>query len=204
VSGVQQCGSEINTEKIRQCLTEFADPIPELPSGRKLRAAAVLIPLVCCDNEWHLLYTRRTDTVQNHKGQVAFPGGAVESDDDCREDTALRETQEEIGVDRNLVDILGRLWEMPTITGFAITPVVGVMTWPTSLTLSHREVSRAFLVPLRWLADITHLEEVEITFPDGRQDKVIYYYPFDGEKIWGATARITLNFLKVIGWYPKL
>ena len=197
-----QCGSDINIENIRKCLTEFADPVPEMPSGRKLRDAAVLIPLVCCHDEWHLLYTRRTDLVQNHKGQVAFPGGSVEEMDEGREDTALRETEEEIGIDRKQVEILGRLWEMPTITGFAITPVVGVMAWPVSLTLSLGEVSRAFLVPLRWLADRTNLEEVEITFPDGRQDKVIYYYPFDGEKIWGATARITLNFLKVIGWYP--
>jgi hypothetical protein len=57
-------------------------------------------------------------------------------------------------------------------------------------------------VPLRWLATPANFEEVELTFPDGRQDKVVYFYPYDGEKIWGATARITLNFLKVIGWYP--
>jgi 8-oxo-dGTP pyrophosphatase MutT (NUDIX family) len=203
VRGARQCGSEILTDKIRQCLTEFADPGSVLPSGRNYRAAAVLIPLVCSQGDWHLLYTRRTDLVQSHKGQVAFPGGAVEVQDLCREDTALRETHEEIGVHRDQIEILGSLWEMPTITGFAITPVVGVMTWPVPLSLSDGEVSRTFLVPLRWLADPAHMEEVEITFPDGRQDKVIYFYPYDGEKIWGATARITLNFLKVIGWVSK-
>lgn len=202
MSAGRQCSSEIDTESIRRQLAEFAQPAVTLPADRVFRPAAVLIPLVCAGDEWHLLYTRRTDQVHSHKGQVAFPGGAVDREDNCREETALRETLEEIGVEPQEIDILGCLWEMPTITGFAITPVVGVMTWPIGLRLSREEVSRVFLVPLRWLATPANFEEVELTFPDGRQDKVVYFYPYDGEKIWGATARITLNFLKVIGWYP--
>jgi 8-oxo-dGTP pyrophosphatase MutT (NUDIX family) len=198
-----QCGSDIHPEVIRQRLQEYQAPSAMLPPGRSFRAAAVLVPLVCIDDRWSLLFTRRTDTVPSHKGQVAFPGGAVEPGDHDREDTALREASEEIGVERAAIDVLGNLWDFPTITGFLITPVVGVLAWPTLLRLEPGEVGRAFSVPLEWLADPHHFEEVELTLPDGRVDRVVYFQAFDGEKIWGATARITLNFLKVIGWYPK-
>ncbi len=192
------CGSEIIVEAIRLRLQEYDGSVASLPSGRNYRAAAVLIPLVCTQDKWHLLFTRRTDMVQNHKGQVSFPGGAAEMEDVCREDTALRETYEEIGIERGQVEILGKMWEMPTITGFSVTPVVGLIQWPTLLSLSPLEVSRVFIVPLDWLADPANREEVELTLPDGRREKVIYFQPFDGEKIWGATARIALNFLRVI------
>lgn len=203
MSARSQCGSEIRPEEIRQRLHEFASPAVLPPPGRVLRAAAVLIPLLCIDEHWYLLYTRRTDLVPSHKGQVAFPGGAVEGADHSREDTALRETLEEIGVKASVVNVLGCMSEMPTNTGFMITPVVGVLVWPTPLRLEPAEVGRAFTVPLNWLADPQNFEEVELALPDGRVDKVIHFQPFDGEKIWGATARITLNFLKVIGLVPK-
>ena len=118
--------------------------------------------------------------------------------DACREDTALRETYEEIGIEPGQIEILGKLWEMPTITGFSVTPVVGLIQWPTPLNVSPAEVSRVFIVPLGWLADPANHEEVELTLPDGRREKVIYFQPFEGEKIWGATARIAVNFLRVI------
>jgi 8-oxo-dGTP pyrophosphatase MutT (NUDIX family) len=199
VSEGHLCGEEINIEDIRRRLREYASPAAEFTTGRILRAAAVLIPLVCSQEKWYLIFTRRTDLVRNHKGQVSFPGGAVEAEDTCREDTALRETYEEIGIERQNIEILGCLWDMPTITGFVITPVVGRVLWPIDMRLAAEEVSRAFIVPLDWLAESTNREEIEVILPDGREEKVIHFKPYDGEKIWGATARITMNFLKAIG-----
>ncbi len=199
MSASRQCGNEISIEAVRRRLQEFVQPAPvALAAGRTFRAAAVLIPLVCAQDQWHLLFTRRTDTVQSHKGQVSFPGGAAELEDTSREDTALRETYEEVGIERDRIDVLGCLWDMPTITGFVITPVIGQVAWPVELRLAADEVSRAFIVPLAWLASPENREEMELVLPDGRQEKVIYFKLYDGEKIWGATARIVLNFLRVI------
>jgi 8-oxo-dGTP pyrophosphatase MutT (NUDIX family) len=158
-----------------------------------------LIPLACEEGQWNLLFTRRTEQLRNHKGQISFPGGSAEPEDASREATALRETYEEIGIRAAEIEILGSLWEMPTITGFLITPIVGRIPWPLELKLAVDEVSRAFLVPLGWLADPANHEEVPLNLPDGRNEKVIYFNPYQGEKIWGATARITLNFLRAIG-----
>jgi 8-oxo-dGTP pyrophosphatase MutT (NUDIX family) len=197
VSGINVCGCEITLDTICQRLSEKQHARPT-SSRNQYRAAAVLIPLVCFDNRWHLLYTRRTDLVQDHKGQVSFPGGAVEENDNSREETALREVYEEIGVRANEIRILGRLAEMQTITGYMITPVVGYMNWPLKLRLSHAEVSRAFIVPLDWLANRANHTETEMVLPDGRREKVVHFDLFEGEKIWGATARLTLNFLNTI------
>ena len=126
------CGSEVNLDTIRQRLLENKTPRPQF-SGNHYRPAAVLIPLVCSENKWHLLFTRRTDLVQTHKGQVSFPGGAVDQNDTDREQTALREVYEEIGVKADEIEILGRLVDMPTVTGYVITPIVGYMNWPARL-----------------------------------------------------------------------
>ena len=194
------CGSEINTDDIRFRLEEYSRPAVSLPPERTFRAASVLIPLACDENEWNLLFTRRTEHLQNHKGQVSFPGGSADPEDTDHAATALRETYEEVGISVEDIEVLGCLWDMPTITGFLITPVIGRIPWPVDLCLAPEEVSRAFLVPLRWLADPANHAEVELDLPDGRHEKVIYFNPFMGEKIWGATARITLNFLRAIEW----
>lgn len=191
------CGTEINLDTIRQRLLEKG-PSRQPAVNDRYRAAAVLIPLVCHDDKWHLLYTRRTDQVQKHKGQVSFPGGAVENYDGSREQTALREACEEIGVQEGEIQILGRLHDILTITGYVITPVVGQMNWPLDLRLSPGEVSRAFIVPIDWLADPANCSEMEMVLSDGRRENVVQFNLFDGEKIWGATARLTLNFLKTI------
>lgn len=194
------CGSEINTEDIRCRLEAYSGPALSLPPERTFRAASILIALACDEDEWNLLFTRRTEHLQNHKGQVSFPGGSAEPQDENRAATALRETYEEVGIPPEDIEVLGSLWEMPTITGFLITPVIGRIPWPVDLRLAPEEVSKAFLVPLRWLADLDNHEEVPLNLPDGRHEKVIYFSPFQGEKIWGATARITLNFLRAIDW----
>jgi hypothetical protein len=88
--------------------------------------------------------------------------------------------------------------QYPTITRYLITPVVGLIPWPYDLRFSDDEVSRVFTIPLAWLADAANRDEREMTLPDGRLEKVVFFNPYDGEKVWGVTARITLTFLKVI------
>lgn len=163
------------------------------------RPAAVLMPLFKKHDDWHLLFTRRTDNVESHRGQVAFPGGLIEARDLDPIEAALRETQEEIGISRADVEILGTLDPLFTVTQFLITPVVGTIPWPYPMQINHDEVVRVFGVPLHWLADESNREtrQRELPTPGGKVP-VIYFRPFEGEVIWGATARITLNFLSII------
>jgi 8-oxo-dGTP pyrophosphatase MutT (NUDIX family) len=167
------------------------------PKGDKksLKCAAVLIPLTFYQDEWHLLYTRRTNTLNDHSGQVSFPGGQCDLEDETHERTALREAQEEIGLKPQDVEILGKINEVVTVTHYEITPVVGVFQSPYSFFVSTIEVGRVFTMPLNWLANPRHYWQFQ--HPKANHP-TIAYHPFDGELLWGATARITLNFLKII------
>ena len=167
----------------------------ELTEETRLKCAAVLIPLVWHDEQWHLLYTRRTDTVESHKGQVSFPGGACDEGETTPEQTALREAEEEIGLDAGDVRVLGRLSNLITITYFRVTPVIGVVKWPTVFRVGEHEVARIFTIPLAWLANSSNRWEFEMP---GRARSLIAYHPYDGELLWGATARMTVDFLKVL------
>jgi len=169
----------------------------ELTAETYLKCAAVLVPLVWHEDEWHLLFTRRTDKVESHKGQVAFPGGACDEGETTPEQTALREAEEEIGLNPNDVKVLGRLTNMITISHFRVTPVVGVIKWPTVFRLGEHEVARVFTIPLGWLANPSNRWQFEV---QERKRAVIAYHPYDGELLWGATARMTVDFLKVLGY----
>ncbi|KXK15874.1 MAG: NUDIX hydrolase [Chloroflexi bacterium OLB14] len=160
----------------------------------KLRKASVLIPLTYFQNEWHILFTRRTDKVESHKGQVSFPGGASE-DGETDEQTALRETEEEIGVHANDIKIIGKLSRMITISKFQVSPVAGVIPFPYAFKIQNAEVARVFTIPLLWLANKNNFWE--FTLRDSNRS-VIAYHPYDGELLWGATARMTVNFLKLL------
>ena len=160
-----------------------------------MKCAAVLIPLLRQDDEWHLLFTRRTDKVESHKGQVSFPGGACDEGETTPEETALREANEEIGIDPQKVRVLGKIMNMITITSFRVTPVVGIIEWPTVLHVGKDEVERVFTIPLNWLAEKNN--RWEFSMP-GRNRSLIVYHPYDGELLWGATARMTVDFLKVL------
>jgi 8-oxo-dGTP pyrophosphatase MutT (NUDIX family) len=168
----------------------------ELTEEARLKCAAVLIPLVWQDEEWHLLYTRRTDTVESHKGQVSFPGGACDEGETTPEQTALREAEEEIGLYPADVKVLGKLSTLITITYFRITPVVGVVRWPAVFRVGEHEVARIFTIPLGWLANPSNRWEF---LRPGTPRSLIAYHPYDGELLWGATARMTVDFLKVLG-----
>jgi 8-oxo-dGTP pyrophosphatase MutT (NUDIX family) len=176
------------------------DGYAEMYASIRLRCAAVLIPLVWWQDEWNLLFTRRAETVEHHKGQVSFPGGGCELGETTPEETALREAAEEIGLKPGDVRLLGRLDDILTITGYRITQVVGVMPWPYEVRLEPAEVRRTFTIPLPWLVARENWEEQPVT-PAGapRPFPVIRYHEYDGEILWGASARMTLNFLSVLG-----
>ncbi|MEZ0394910.1 MAG: CoA pyrophosphatase [Anaerolineales bacterium] len=176
------------------------DGYAEMYAGVSLTCAAVLIPLAWREGEWHVVFTRRAETVEHHKGQVSFPGGACDSGDAGPEATALREAEEEIGLHPADVRLLGRLNEVVTITRYRVTPVVGVVPWPYPFRPAQIEVARLFTIPLNWLARRENYSEQPLT-PTGqaRPFPVVTYRPYDGEVLWGASARIVLNFLEVLG-----
>jgi 8-oxo-dGTP pyrophosphatase MutT (NUDIX family) len=161
-----------------------------------LTCAAVLIPLLVKEGEWHILVTQRTQTVQHHSGQISFPGGACEPDDAGLLATALRETWEEIGVPPESVQVLGTFDDFPTITDFVVTPFVGIIPHPFTYRLNAREVEAAIEVPLAFLCDPAHLR-VEQREHEGRVFDVLFwdYGPYT---IWGATAHILKGFLDLV------
>jgi 8-oxo-dGTP pyrophosphatase MutT (NUDIX family) len=181
----------------------LASPQVREPVDRDARPAAVLVPLYQEGGVWHILFTLRTETVDAHPGQVSFPGGAIEPGDDSPLQAALREAEEEVGLAAEDVHVLGTLEAVPTITGFRIEPLVGSIPWPYPLRINTREVVLAFGVPLTWLADPAHLEVRQIDREPGRSIDVHFFTPYSGQVIWGATARITLGLLRLLGLFPE-
>ena len=156
--------------------------------------AAVLLLLYEKDGEPHILLTRRTDHVEHHKGETSFPGGAFDAEDADLMTTALRETEEEIGVRPRDVEVLGRLDDIVTITDFLVSPFVGVLTsadYP--FVVNAHEVAELVEVPLRHLMDERNLARSMHPF----RDRVvpILTYSYGDHRIWGATARILKGFL---------
>ena len=178
----------------------------DLPAGysseRPLRHASVLIPVLNHDGNWKVLYIRRSQSKHDrHSGQVAFPGGAREQDDTDAIATALRETHEEIGISSDNIRVIHTLPEYETVSYFRVTPVVGILNWPTTMKLQSSEVARAFTIPLEWLLDESNYsfrdrpESKSTKTPPGKRPQIVYFKEYDGEILWGASARITLNFL---------
>lgn len=153
------------------------------------RRAAVLIPVFRAREVPTVLLTRRTETVERHKGQIAFPGGGEEPGDQDLRATALRETQEEIGLSTDSVAVWGRLDEVETVvSGFAITPYVGFISWPLTLTPNPNEIAEILTVPLTVFLEPANLR-IEQVMREGRPFELLFYdYP--PYVIWGVTARI--------------
>ena len=133
--------------------------------------------------------------MQSHKGQVSFPGGACDEGETTPEETALREVEEEIGMRPADVKILGRLSQLITISSFRVSPIVGVIPFPYAFKVASVEVARVFTIPLLWLSDRNNYWEFSLR---DSERSLIAYHPFDGELLWGATARMTVSFLKTI------
>jgi 8-oxo-dGTP pyrophosphatase MutT (NUDIX family) len=190
---------------MRHCGKDFGDEIRTILSKRERRViehlssvhAAVLVPLFNKDGNCHLLFTRRTDQVKYHKGEISFPGGVVDKRDANLEETALRETFEEIGLKKTDVQIIGTLDDIvTTITQFIVTPFVGFFPYPYPFKVSPIEIAELIEVPLSSLLDEDSFSEREIL--RGDQKEVIYAFQYEKHIIWGATARILKQFLDLI------
>lgn len=197
---------QLEIHQIRQRLKQPSDHslgYPHYWTARECKPAAVLIPFVRRRHEWHLLYIRRAEHEHDeHSGQVAFAGGKFEDIDNNLQDTALREAHEEIGIHPQHVTILGNLGYQYSITRFEITPVVGHIPWPYEFELDRQEVQRIFTMPLSWLAepDNHRIEHHKLT--DGKTLPVIYFEEYEGELLWGSTARMTLSLISMLNESP--
>ncbi len=161
-----------------------------------LKPAGVLIPVRRHETGLAVLLTQRSADLKHHAGQVSFPGGRMEEADADIEVTALRETREEIGIAEEEVAIIGYLETMPTVTGYAVTPVVGLVDGLAELTIDRTEVEYAFEVPLSFLLDPANHRLVAREW-QGLSFSMVEFH-FDGKRIWGATAQMLMRFINII------
>jgi 8-oxo-dGTP pyrophosphatase MutT (NUDIX family) len=176
--------------------TDRETPLPGLAGAPT--PAAVLLPLFRADDRWRVLFIRRAvNRADRHSGEVAFPGGRVEPGDSHSTAAALREAREEIDLQPGQVQLLGRLPPYRSASNYLITPVVGRIPWPVALRPDRREVARIFSIPLDWLAQADN-HEIRAWRPPGHDvtRQVVYFREFDGERLWGVSARITLRLLE--------
>ena len=177
-------GSERWPSYIRERITETLQP------------AGVLIPVIERAAGLSVLLTQRSADLKHHAGQVSFPGGRMEDHDSDVVQTALRETHEEVGIPPQAVAVVGYLAPMPTITGYAVTPVVGMVDEGVPLRIDRTEVEYAFEVPLEFLLDRRNEQALERVYRGRRIPTVEFHY--EGERIWGATAHILVELRRII------
>ena len=159
-------------------------------------SAAVLLSIYYKQGQYYILFTKRTERVKEHKGQICFPGGACQEGNGTLVDTVLRECAEEIGLMADEVEVLGELDDTVTVTsGYIVSPFAGFIPWPHVLKVDQREAEEIIEVPISALLDKGCLrEETEII--DGKA-VTLYFYHYQGRVIWGATARILNQFLDI-------
>lgn len=162
--------------------------------------AAVLFPIVPRAEGYSVLFTRRTAHLRDHAGQISFPGGRVEPTDASPADTALRETEEEIGLDRRHVDILGYLPDYRTGTGFLVTPVVALVQPPFDLALDDFEVAEVFEVPLGFFLDVANHARHSAHYRGALRH--FHAMPYGDYFIWGATAGMIRSLTARLGLHP--
>ena len=162
----------------------------------RYKHAAVLIPIFFKNGEAHLLFTKRTDKVETHKGQISFPGGMADETDDKLRETALRETWEEMGIKTEDITILGKTDKFLTNTNFMVTPYVGYFPYPYDYTLSIDEIDRVIEVPLAHLLNPA-IFETRLWERDGIKWN-LHYYNYNNDVIWGVTGFLLSNFLSIV------
>ena len=194
---VMNCCEKDLVDQVRKILNTRDRRIIEQPS---LARAAVLVPLFKKGEDCHIVFTKRSDNVRYHKGEISFPGGVFDERDSELERTALRETDEEIGLKENDVQIIGVLDDIITVTQFIVTPFVGLFPYPYPFKLSPVEIAELIEVPLSALLDKDCFSEREIIRGTGKE--VVLAYQYQNHIIWGATARILKQFLDLIS-YPS-
>lgn len=199
MNNINQLTEKEISQRLQQTIPETGD-IPRDLLNNECRQAGVLIPFVRINDEWHILFIRRSIFEHDrHSGQVAFVGGKHERSDRDLKETALRETQEEIGIAPNDVHILGQLNHHYTISHFQIMPTVATVPWPYPLKLETLEVAHAFTMPLAWLADKNN-HEIRYRQISGLAQSIpiVYFKEYENELLWGATARMTLSLINAL------
>jgi 8-oxo-dGTP pyrophosphatase MutT (NUDIX family) len=163
----------------------------------ELRPAAVLVPLIDRAEGMSVLLTQRTAHLRKHAGQIAFPGGSIDAEDGDAVETALRETEEEVGLPRGHVTMIGRLDTYVTGTGFEITPLVGIVRTPFPLVANPSEVADVFEVPLAFVLDRRNHQRTDRVVENRK--RTFFVLPFQNRFIWGATAGMLVNLAEVLG-----
>jgi 8-oxo-dGTP pyrophosphatase MutT (NUDIX family) len=170
---------------------------PHFEAIQPLRPAAVLLTLINHKDGPTILFTRRTDHLADHPGQISLPGGHVDATDDGPVATALRETEEECGIPVPRIKIIGRINTYLTITGFSVTPIVGTIEPPFDMSADPVEVAEIFEVPLSFILDPSNHQSVKRTLDENIQWQG-YAMPYNDYYIWGITAGILRDFYDII------
>jgi 8-oxo-dGTP pyrophosphatase MutT (NUDIX family) len=186
-------------QRIKEILAQRE--IKQVAAGPGLIRAAVLLPLLIKDGSHHILFTKRTDTVRHHKGEISFPGGNHDATDKDLLATALRETHEEIGLTPQRVFLLGALDEMITMTDFIVSPFVGLIPYPYPFVPSPEEIDEIIILPVADFRKAGVLSEEYRTYNERTQK--VSVYQCGGHVIWGATAHILRQFLGLIPTQSK-
>jgi len=186
-----------NLSKYVSCSSDF-DLNPDMAFNKKSNflEASVLIPVLTFKKNLEILLTKRSANLKNHPGQIAFPGGKKEKFDSSPIETALRETEEEVGLSQHLVEIVASLPTHKTATGFIIKPYIGIISQPFEETLRCGEVDEVFTVPFDHILNEKNFS-IQTRKWNGSQRKY-YAVPYGPYYVWGATARILLNLSKAL------
>jgi 8-oxo-dGTP pyrophosphatase MutT (NUDIX family) len=188
--------AEVGAEPVPLRGDHSLTPGSTLPEGA-LRAAAVLVPLVEREDGLWVILTQRTPHLSAHAGQISFPGGRIEEEDADPVDAALRETEEEIGLPRAHVELIGRLDTYVTGTGYEITPVVGLVRAPYPTEVDPFEVAELFEVPLSFIVDPGNHRREARRAASGLM-RTFFVLPYENRYIWGATAGMLVNLAEVL------
>lgn len=182
------------TDESRQVMV--ADIIAKRQAAGKVTEAAVLIPLLLKDDGLSVLLTQRTNHLRDHAGQISFPGGRMDPGDAGPNDTALRESQEEIGLEPSRVEIIGHMPQYLTVSGYSVTPVVGLVQAQAEYVLDEFEVADVFEVPLQFLMDPAN-HQVRM-WQSEQGSRRFYAMPYENRFIWGATAGMLRNLYHLL------
>ena len=171
--------------------------LPKKPITSEIIQAAVLIPITVWENELVILFTKRTNLVNSHQNQISFPGGAIEKNDADPQAAALRETEEEIGIKKKDIEILGELKAKNTTTGFYIYPFVGFIHNLDEIQINRLEVERIIYIPVNWLCNPKNSHTEIYKGKNNKSHPVIAFSNYDGEKVWGVTASIVKQLIEI-------